>query len=400
MTFQDPEINKQTINFLKNLLVDDPHNIHTRLQLASLYLQIGEVEKAGVQISFVAKLEPNNRDVLTLQKIFEQQTKRSIGTESDENLQNYSKDNSQELIKIIDEMNDISSSSSLEKPKNTFAEVGGMDKLKEEIRLGIIYPFQKPELYAKYGKKIGGGILLYGPPGCGKTFIARATAGQIQANFISVGIEEILDMYIGQSEKNIHSIFEEARQNRPTVLFFDEIDALSMDRMKSNGKTALVNQFLTELDGISGNNQQLMIIGATNAPWQVDPAFKRPGRFDKVIFVEPPDKIARAEIFKLHLQDKPVDRLDYLKLADLTNLFSGADISKVCDIATESVMREALSGKEERNINMKDLEKAIKETNSSIKEWLGTAKNFARFANESGNYSAIGDFLKRNNIEL
>jgi SpoVK/Ycf46/Vps4 family AAA+-type ATPase len=143
-----------------------------------------------------------------------------------------------------------------------------------------------------------------------------------------------------------------------------------------------------------------MIIGATNAPWQVDPAFKRPGRFDKVIFVAPPDKVARAEVFKLNLENKPIDTLDYLKLAEQTNLFSGADISKVCDMAVEVVMKEALSGKDERNITMKDLEKAIQGTNSSIKEWLSTAKNFARFANESGNYSAVADFLKNNNISL
>jgi SpoVK/Ycf46/Vps4 family AAA+-type ATPase len=387
--FSDSQINQPTIDFLKNLLVDEPENIHTRLQLASLYIQNNEMEKAVTQVSFITKIDPNNSDALVLQNILAHKQQESTEKQnSDDN-----------LIKI--NLNDIKTEDTnlAVKSKIKFDKVGGMESLKEEIRLGIIYPFLQPELYKKYGKKIGGGILLYGPPGCGKTFIARATAGEINASFISVGIEEILDMYMGQSEKNISNIFKEARVKAPSVIFFDEVDALSTDRMKNNGKPSVVNQFLTEMDGIEDNNQNLMIIGATNTPWQVDAAFKRPGRFDKIIFVPPPDKIARAEIFKLNLFDKPLDSIDYLKLAEKTNFYSGADIGKVCDIAAENVMREIFSGKPERNVTMQDLESAIKQTNSSTKEWFSTAKNFARFANESGNYSAITDFLAENNLD-
>jgi len=387
--FSDSQINQPTIDFLKNLLVDEPENIHTRLQLASLYIQNNEMEKAVTQVSFITKIDPNNSDALVLQNILAHKQQESAEKQnSDDN-----------LIKI--NLNDIKTEDTnlAVKSKIKFDKVGGMESLKEEIRLGIIYPFLQPELYKKYGKKIGGGILLYGPPGCGKTFIARATAGEINASFISVGIEEILDMYMGQSEKNISNIFKEARVKAPSVIFFDEVDALSTDRMKNNGKTSVINQFLTEMDGIEDNNQNLMIIGATNTPWQVDAAFKRPGRFDKIIFVPPPDKIARAEIFKLNLFDKPLDSIDYLKLAEKTNFYSGADIGKVCDIAVENVMREIFSGEPERNVTMQDLESAIKQTNSSTKEWFSTAKNFARFANESGNYSAITDFLAENNLD-
>src|SRR4051812_8717768 len=168
-----------------------------------------------------------------------------------------------------------------------FAEVGGMEALKEEIRLKIIYPLQHAELYKAYGKKTGGGILLYGPPGCGKTFIAKATAGEMNARVFSVGLSDILDIWMGKSEKKLHQIFEMARQNTPCVLFFDEIDALGASRsdMKQSSGRNIINQFLQELDGIDQNNEGILVLGATNTPWHLDTAFRRPGRFDRIIFV-------------------------------------------------------------------------------------------------------------------
>ncbi|GAB4146552.1 MAG: AAA family ATPase [Patescibacteria group bacterium] len=404
--YQNSELTRKTIDFLKEQLVEEPDNLQVRMQLASLYIQIGEIDKARKQVDFVKKIDPTSPDIELLEKIMD-------GKNASQDTENNGKqDNSAEKypsspiaeIKLEIKQGEDEALSDVknwfEKPKTTFDQVGGMDDLKEEIKVGIIYPFQKPELYKKYGKKIGGGILLYGPPGCGKTFIARATAGEIDAEFISVGIEEVLDMYIGQSERNIHQLFVQARESAPSVMFFDEVDALSGDRMKSGHKTALVNQFLTEMDGMNGANDQIMIIGATNTPWQVDPAFKRPGRFDKVVFVPPPDKIARAEIFKLCLKDKPIDSVDYLRLADLAKNYSGADITKVCDMATETVMREVFAGGNERNITMKDLEKAIKSTKSSILEWFAMAKNFAKFANESGNYTPILKYIDENSLSL
>ena len=158
----------------------------------------------------------------------------------------------------------------LERPKINFDDVGGMDKVKEEIKMKIIFPMQHPELYAAYGKSIGGGILLYGPPGCGKTLLARATAGQVKANFLTVGISDILDMYIGSSEQRLHQLFETARVQKPCVLFFDEVDALGASRsdMRHSAGRHLINQFLAELDGVQSSNDGILILGATNAPWQ------------------------------------------------------------------------------------------------------------------------------------
>ena len=143
---------------------------------------------------------------------------------------------------------------------------------------------------AAYGKKVGGGILMYGPPGCGKTHLARATAGEVQAKFMSIGINDVLDMWMGNSERNLHSLFEQARRNRPCVLFFDEVGRIGRQQrsdMRQSSGRHLVNQFLAEMDGTTSNNEGVLILGATNAPWHVDSAFRRPGRFDQVLFVPP-----------------------------------------------------------------------------------------------------------------
>ena len=179
----------------------------------------------------------------------------------------------------------------VERPALKFADVGGMEALKDEIRLKIIHPLAHPELYRAYGKSTGGGILLYGPPGCGKTYLARATAGEIASGFLAVGINDVLEMWIGNSERNLHALFEQARANAPCVLFFDEVDALAASRadLKASGGRQLINQFLSELDGMGGQNEGVLVLAATNAPWHLDPAFRRPGRFDRILFVPPPD---------------------------------------------------------------------------------------------------------------
>lgn len=225
----------------------------------------------------------------------------------------------------------------------TFTDVAGMEEIKDAIRTDIIYPFQHPEIYKQYSKKSGGGILLFGPPGCGKTYIAKATAGEIQAKFYSISIHEVLSKFSGEGERFLHDFFEVAREHKPSVLFFDEIDAIGIQRDKTSGIwRTLVNQFLLELDGIGNNNDGLLIIGATNLPWDVDMALRRPGRFDKVLFVGPPDTSARIRMFELNLNGKPTEKMDIPALARMTKQFSGADIARICDAAAETAFKEAV----------------------------------------------------------
>jgi len=284
----------------------------------------------------------------------------------------------------------------VEKPKIKFRDVGGMEDIKKKIELKIVSPYKKTRLFQAYGKKAGGGILLYGPPGCGKTLIARATAGEINASFMNLELTDIMDMWRGESEKKLHLFFEQARKSAPSVIFIDEIDALGAARSHFNSAEmkSLVNQLLTELDGISGDNYHILIIGATNMPWQLDPALRRPGRFDKVIFVSPPDFEARVEIFKIHLNGKPQEKIDVGKLAKICEGFSGADIKQVVEQALEDAIEEAIKRNKIIPLTTIGLEKAVSQTRSTAEEWFHTVRNYIEYSNQTGLYDDVAKFMK------
>lgn len=282
-----------------------------------------------------------------------------------------------------------------EKPLITFADVGGMDKVKQEIMIKLIQPLQHPELFRAYGKTIGGGLLMYGPPGCGKTHLARATAGEVKAAFISVGINDILEMWLGQSERNLHAVFEQARAMKPCVLFFDEVDALGARRsdMRQSAGRQLINQFLLELDGDRYSNEGVLILAATNAPWHLDSAFRRPGRFDQLLFVPPPDVQARSAILDILLAGKPLEKIDVATLARKSEGFSGADLKALVERTVEDKLREALSTGQPSPVRQKDLLKCLKGLKPTTREWFATARNYALYANQSGFYDDILAYL-------
>jgi len=284
----------------------------------------------------------------------------------------------------------------MQRPSVNFSHVGGMEEVKKEIDLKIIKPFKFPEMYKAYGKKVGGGILLYGPPGCGKTHIARATAGEVNANFLSIGINDVLDMWIGNSEKNLHEIFETARKNSPCVLFIDEVDALGANRSEMRGASGrnVINQFLSELDGVEANNEGLLILAATNSPWHMDPAFKRPGRFDRMIFVSPPDQPARSNILEIMLDEKPTENIDFDKVSKKTPEFSGADLKAMIDVCIEDKLMTAFDTGVPEPLKTADLLKAGKKMIPSTKEWFSKARNYALYANESGLYDSVLHYMK------
>jgi transitional endoplasmic reticulum ATPase len=276
-----------------------------------------------------------------------------------------------------------------------FSDVGGLDDIKAAVEKTIILPFHRPELYERYGRRVGGGILLYGPPGVGKTMLARAVAGECRLPFLNVRIEDILDPYFGVSEQNLHQAFVAARAAAPCVLFLDELDAIAFARRRhgsSPGRT-LVDQLLQELDAIGADNRRMLVLAATNAPWDVDEALKRPGRFDRLLFVPPPDAIAREAILTLHLADRPA-RVDITQVAKATHLFSGADLAALVERATDRVIDEALETGGTPAVTTQHVEAALRNQRPSTLDWLERARNYVEFANDTGAYDDVAAFLR------
>ena len=267
----------------------------------------------------------------------------------------------------------------MSKPTMNFKDVAGMGQFKEEIREAAIYPLINHELAKKYGKLGGGGVLLYGPPGCGKTFLVKATAGECASAFINAKTSDILDPYVGGTEKNLHAIFETGRKNAPCIVFFDEVEAMGGRREELSGNNQYmkmaVNQLLYELDGVEANNANVLVIGATNAPWDTDPALRRSGRFSKAIYVPEPDTLSRREIFKLQARKLPINKgIPWNRLSFATWGYSSADLKAVTDEAAAIPWREAFKSGKQRTITTADYFTAVRKKKSTLPPWYEQAK--------------------------
>ena len=282
----------------------------------------------------------------------------------------------------------------------TLADVAGLDEVKKRLEAAFLAPMRNPELRKLYGKSLRGGLLLYGPPGCGKTFIARAVAGELGARFITVSFADLIDMFVGRSERNIHELFEVARRNAPCVVFLDEVDAIGQKRsqLRNTPMRSAVNQLLLELDDVASDNTGVFLLAATNHPWDVDSALRRPGRFDRTLLVLPPDGPAREGVFRYHLRDRPVAGIDLAKLSRLTDGYSGADIAHICETAAERALLDSVQRGEPRLIGQADLEGAVGEVRPSLGTWFETARNVALFANEGGAYDDLVAYLRKRRL--
>ena len=283
----------------------------------------------------------------------------------------------------------------------TLADVAGMAEVKQRLEVSLLGPIRNPELMRAYKVNARGGLLMYGPPGCGKTYLARAVAGELGANFYPVGIADVLQHWLGASEQALNRIFETARRNAPCVLFFDEVDALGQRRAalsNSSGLRVVVNALLSELDAATSTNDGVYVLAATNMPWDVDPALRRPGRFDRMIFVGLPDRDARAAIVRMNLRDRPVERIDPAAVAKRTEGFSGADVAHVCDTATQLAMADSLRQGTVRPVRMGDVDVALAQIKPSTGPWFDTARNVVEFANGDGTYDDLANYLRRRKI--
>ena len=279
-----------------------------------------------------------------------------------------------------------------------FQDVGGLEHVKKQLRRKLIDPQQHRRVFARFGRRSGGGVLLYGPPGCGKTMIVQAAAVEAEARIISVEVAQILVNSIGGSEKRIVGAFDEARDMKPCILFFDEVEALAGRRGHGSPvQASIVSTFLTAFDGMAERNDGIFVAAATNTPWAVDTAFRRPGRFDRTLFVPPPDKDARRSILANLLAGVPIgETLDIDQLVERTSWFSGADLRALVESAVDDAIEDSLKAGEDVPLRRAHLEDALADVRPSTREWLATARNYAKYANDGGIYDDMLEFLNQN----
>jgi AAA+ superfamily predicted ATPase len=428
------------IESLRNAVAAMPDDVPLRLHLASLLLRAGQRDEAVRHLGAVLQRDPGNGEALAMLTAPAPDPsvspERTVATGADSPPPAVAPDpadgdssghepqpdpnatGSYDWSQAEDELRDVlpamfvgeagSTSAGLDEARAydaehtglTLADVAGMTDVKKRLEAAFLAPMRNPELRKLYGKSLRGGLLLYGPPGCGKTFIARAVAGELGARFITVSFADLIDMFVGRSERNIHELFEVARRNAPCVVFLDEVDAIGQKRsqLRNTPMRSAVNQLLLELDDVTSGNAGVFLLAATNHPWDVDSALRRPGRFDRTLLVLPPDGPAREGVFRFHLRERPVAGIDLARLSRLTDGYSGADIAHICETAAESALLDSVRIGEPRLIAQADLEAAVSEVRPSLGTWFDTARNVALFANEGGAYDDLVAYLRKRRL--
>jgi SpoVK/Ycf46/Vps4 family AAA+-type ATPase len=390
-------VDPRVIASLQALVEQDGSNLPLRLHLAELLLDDSQLDAAKAQIAAVLAARPDDEAALKLAA----RVASLAGSSAPE-----AKEPQRVKLRLVDggaSRDDPAPEPDVEpeRPQVTLRDVAGMESVKRRLNLAFLAPLRNPELRRTFGKSLRGGLLLYGPPGCGKTFIARATAGELGAKFMPVGISDVLDMWLGQSEQNLKGHFEAARRQAPCVLFFDEVDALGRKRslMRHSAGSGVISQLLAELDGMQADNRGVFVLAATNHPWDVDAALRRPGRLDRMLLVLPPDAAAREAILRAHCVDRPIDTgLDFRWIARNTEDYSGADVAHLCEAAAELALEQSLDAPEVRPVAIEHFKRAMQEVRPSLSPWLETAKNYALFANDGGVYDDLLEYLRARRI--
>jgi SpoVK/Ycf46/Vps4 family AAA+-type ATPase len=414
------------INAIEAAVAASPRSSDLRLHLAGLFVAAGRVDDARGQLEVVRAMDPSQPLLAKLDATIagladasstltsaagptsaptpttdagpDHDTPILTSVDPDGPHSNTATDSDGRAFAVLDSTNEPVEIAEVERPKVTLADVGGLDLVKKRLNASFLLPMKNPELTKMYKKSLRGGLMIYGPPGCGKTFLARAIAGELGAAFITAGPSDLFGSFIGESEKAIHSLFEQARAAAPCVLFLDEIDGLGAKRSTMGHSPYLRNilaQLLTEMDGVDGNNEGVYLLAATNQPWDVDAALRRPGRLDRTLLVLPPDLAARVAIFRVHLRDRPLEDIDFDVLAQNSEGLSGADIMYVCELATESAMMDSLETGTPRSIRMGDFLDPLTTITPSTIPWLESAKTVVDYGTDDGTFADLRQYLKK-----
>jgi SpoVK/Ycf46/Vps4 family AAA+-type ATPase len=285
----------------------------------------------------------------------------------------------------------------VEEPRVTLADVAGMRDLKRWLAGAFLSSLRDPEMRRLFGRSLRGGLLEYGPPGCGKTFLARALAGELQAGFLRIDLAHVVDMWLGYSRRSVHEIFETARASAPCLLYLDQLDAIGPSRAgrrHSIGR-GVVDQLVAELYSASEEHEGVFVVAATEHPWDVDPLLRQPGRLDHRLLVLPPDLVAREAIIRAALRGRPVaDDLDVAGLAARTDKFSAADLAQLCESAAAAAIEVSMLSNRSRPIAMADFARGLHEIRPSTPPWFDLARDYARFAAEPGSYDDLVSYLR------
>jgi SpoVK/Ycf46/Vps4 family AAA+-type ATPase len=370
----------EALKVYERLVELEPHQPEHLVNRAKANEQLDYFEEAAKDLDDALSLDPKHPEARQFRHSLSLR-KQGYGMEDD-------------LYSAFNKGDEESFLGEMQIPESRFADIGGLQQVKQHIRETIEYPLKYPELSALYGKSAGGGLLFFGPPGCGKTLLARAAAGECGVQFINVNLATVLDKWVGNSEKAISMIFGLARKKVPSIIFLDEVDAIGGSRanMQAGWEKKLISQLLIELDGLNSDNRNVMVLGASNAPWEVDFALRRPGRLGRLVFVPPPDQAARSEIFRIYLERKPYreSEIDVVALARLTDDYSADALRQVVENAAAIPWRQAIETGEERAISQSDLLQAIHETPPDLAEWRKLVGRYEEFAKQSQTRSTLG----------
>jgi SpoVK/Ycf46/Vps4 family AAA+-type ATPase len=285
----------------------------------------------------------------------------------------------------------------VEEPRTTLADVGGMAAIKRWLTTAFLSSLRDPEMVRLFGRSLRGGLLMYGPPGCGKTFLARAIAGELEAGFLRIDLAHVVDMWLGYSRRSIHEIFETARASAPCLLYLDQLDAIGprrAGRRHSIGR-GVVDQLVAELYSASEEHEGVFVVAATEHPWDVDALLRRPGRLDHRLLVLPPDLEAREAIIRSVLAGRPLaEDLDLSALAARTVGYSAADLGQLCESAAAAALEASIVSNTSRPIALADFTRGLHEIRPSTPPWFDLARDYARFAAEPGSYDDLVAYLR------